>query len=191
MTEGVLGGWHSYTLLVGGLAPASPTGTLALCYYPSSMLPASSDTVTINGFTGTFNVIDLTECEQSSDKDIKYKGGIQSVDKSFSSSPILVPIPEVFNTGYDIGFIESSVITIAGVWFDGLNGRDALMEDIRTTKKAIDERYRADPLILLLSDRAYFVMVTGYSSNVVGGMGNIISFRLGLSICQGMGHYGT
>lgn len=192
LTEVASGSWYDYSWVAGYLEPASKTGVLALGYVPATeYIPLGTDysKVTIGGSTQEFTLIDLTECEQSVDPEVKYRGGIQSVDKSFSASPILVPIPRRFAEGYDIGFIESAVITIAGVWFDGLRGRDMIIEDIRTSQKCIDETKRGHPLVLILSERAYFVFITGYSSNIVGGNGNIISFRLGLSICSGTGHY--
>lgn len=188
MTENTIGMWHAYAMS-GTIAPASPTGVVGLGYVgkvPSGMQMA---TVTIEGFNATFNVIDLTETAESPNAKTSYRGGIQSVDKSFSSAPVLIPIPLEFPIGYDIGFVESSVLTIAGVWFDGLHGRDQVMEDLRTSKKLVTDKYRMSPYVFLLSDRAYFVMMTGYSSNIVGGQGDIISFRLGLSISSGNSHY--
>lgn len=191
MSETSYGGWHDYSWVAGAICPATPTGTLALGFVPSAPMGNDYGIVAIEGFTSQFTMIDLTEIAQHPDSAVSYRGGIQSVDKSFSASPINIPIPEQLAVGTDIGFVESAVITIAGVWFDGLNGRDRIMEDIRTTKKIIDERFRQSPLVFLLSNRAYFVMLTGYSSNILGGQGDIISIRLGLSICSGQGHYGT
>jgi hypothetical protein len=190
MTENKIGGWHTYSWDGGSsIIPASQTGVLGLGFVPSDIAPSFNSKITITDANTTFSVIDLTETEKSEDATIAYRGGIQSIDKSFSSSPITIPIPEEHQTGYDIGFIDSAVITISGIWFDGLTGRDSYLEDLRTTKKIIMEKYRASPLVLLMSTRAYFVMLTGYSSNIIGGQGDIISFRLGLSICQLQGHY--
>lgn len=189
MTENSRGGWHTYTW-ASGITPASPSGVLALGFVANG-LPVYS-AVAVDGLTAglQFSVIDLTESEQSTDPNCIYRGGIQSVDKSFSASPILIPVPERLAVGYDIGFIESAVVTIAGVWFDGIAGRDSIMEDLRTTKKLVSPTYKQSPLVLMISDRLYPVFITGYSSNIVGGQGNIISFRLGLSICSFTGHYG-
>ncbi len=189
MTENAIGLWHGYTWS-GTVIPASPTGTLALGFV-SSGVKTYPGSISISGITAvSFTMMDLTETQESPDPDIVYRGGIQSVDKGFSSSPILIPIPVKFPVGFDIGFVDSAVITIAGVWFDGLEGRDAVMEDLRTSKKCISANYRQSPLVLILSSRAYPVFITGYSSNIVGGQGNIISFRLGLSISDFKGHYG-
>jgi len=194
MTENTIGGWHACTW-TGVASPTASTGILSLGFVPSTVGAAAltdAATITIEGTTeGTeFTMIDLTETHESTDPDIKYRGGIQSVDKGFTSSPILVPLPYQFQWGTEIGFVDSGVFTIAGVWFDGLAGRDMLLEDIRTTKKVIKEESRGSPLILVLSSRVYPVFITGYSSNIVGGQGNIISFRLGLAITSLDGHYG-
>lgn len=150
---------------------------------------ASGALATITGIPGleTFVMIDLTEPGGTSDT---YKGGIQSVDKGFTAAPMLIPIPLQMPVSWDIGMVDSGVITIAGVWFDGLDGRDSVLEDLRTEKSHVTEQYRMSPFFLFLSKRAYPVMITGYSSNIVGGQGNIISFRLGLAICSLTGHYG-
>lgn len=188
MTENTFGRWH-IPVWGGAIVPASPTGVLALGFVSSGVVTFSS-VVTIDGISEVaFSMIDLTENEQSDHPEIKYRGGIQSVDKGFTASPINIPIPQEFPVGFDIGFIESAVFTIAGVWFDGLEGRDGYLEDIRTSKKLISEPYRQSPLILVVSNRAYPVLITGYSSNIVGGQGNIISFRLGLAISSLTGHY--
>lgn len=179
--------WKSYYFLDGAIKPASYTGVLALGYVGNSV--GAMATASVDGCNVNFNLIDLTETAVSPHTDTSYRGGIQSVDKSFSASPILVPLPLDFAVGYDIGFIESAVITIAGVWFDGITGRDEIMEDLRTCKSLVDVNRSQSPYVLLLSNRAYFVMLTGYSSNIIGGQGDVISFRLGLSICSGEGHY--
>lgn len=191
----MVGLWTSYTWDGSGLiTPASFTGVVGLGFvgletgkitgYIEKMA-----VVSIPGYTPKFNVIDLTETAESPNNNTSYRGGLQSIDKSFSASPILVPQPLAFPVSYDIGFIESAVITLSGIWFDGLHGRDAVMEDIRTGKTLISENYVQSPLVFLVSNRAYFVQITGYSSNLVGGQGDILSFRLGLSICSGNGHY--
>lgn len=188
MTESSYGAWHSYTW-GGSIIPASPTGTLAIGFVATGPMSALPGQVTIEGVNATFSMLDLTEVEESTDPSIAYRGGIQSVDKGFTSSPILIPIPQALPTGFDIGFVESGVVTIAGVWFDGLNGRDRILEDLRTTKKCVNPSYQASPLVLVISERAYPVFITGYSSNIVGGQGNVISFRLGLAIASFNGHY--
>lgn len=189
MTETSMGLWHSYSWVVSSYTPTTNVGVMGLGFIPVSTYPGLAE-VQIGGISGlNFAVIDLTESESSPDKDIMYKGGIQSIDKGFSASPILIPIPEEFSTGFDIGFIESSTITISGVWFDGLDGRDAMLEDLRTSKKIIHTDHHQSPLVFLLSSRAYPVFITGYSSNILGGQGKVISIRLGLSISSFNGHY--
>jgi len=201
------GGWYEYTWQ-SGKYPASKEGTLALGFVPANGVsdPEVRGQFKVAGVNDyTFEAIDLTETEQSSDTSCIYRGGIQSVDKGFTASPILIPLPEELQIGWDIGFVESGTITIAGVWFDGLGmvtmstgtqgqtkqtySRDIIIEDLRTTKSLIKEECRQSPLILLLSSRAYPVLITGYSSNIIGGQGNTISIRLGLAICQLKGHY--
>lgn len=183
------GQWYDYTWK-SGIIPASYVGVLALGFAAASVMDATKyGLVNISGFNQDFTMIDLTETAEDPNGSTSYRGGIQSVDKSFSASPLTIPIPQELPVGFDIGFVESAVFTIAGVWFDGIDGRDSIMEDLRTSKLLIEERRQASPLIIVLSNRAYFVHITGYSSNIVGGQGNIVSFRLGLSICSGTGHY--
>jgi hypothetical protein len=190
MTETSMGRWHSYSWVVSSYTPTTNVGVMGLGFIPQTSPYPGLAEVQIGGISGlNFAVIDLTESESSPDKDIMYKGGIQSIDKGFSAAPILIPIPEEFSTGFDIGFIESSTITISGVWFDGLDGRDAMLEDLRTSKKIIHTDHHQSPLVFLLSSRAYPVFVTGYSSNIIGGQGKVISIRLGLSISSFNGHY--
>jgi hypothetical protein len=181
--------YYSYNF-TGSIIPASKEGVVGLGFIPAAGVNWSEFAqVTIDGFTGTFVVIDITEPGGTNDA---YRGGIQSVDKSFSGQGISVPLPfELPLAAADIGFVDSATITIAGVWFDGLNGRDKVLEDLRTEKKYVHETYQTAPYVFLLSNRAYFVWLTGYSANIVGGQGNIISVRLGLSICSGKGQYGT
>ena len=189
MTETSMGRWHSYSWVVSSYAPTTNVGVMGLGFIPVSTYPGLAE-IQISGISGlNFAVIDLTESESSPDKDIMYKGGIQSIDKGFSAAPILIPIPEEFSTGFDIGFIESATITISGVWFDGLDGRDAMLEDLRTSKKIVHSSHKQSPLVFLLSSRAYPVFITGYSSNILGGQGKVISIRLGLSISSFNGHY--
>ena len=189
MTETSMGRWHSYSWVVSSYAPTTNVGVMGLGFIPVSTYPGLAE-IQISGISGlNFAVIDLTESESSPDKDIMYKGGIQSIDKGFSAAPILIPIPEEFSTGFDIGFIESATITISGVWFDGLDGRDAMLEDLRTSKKIVHSSHKQSPLVFLLSSRAYPVFITGYSSNILGGQGKVISIRLGLSITSFNGHY--
>jgi len=187
-----IGGWHDYEWKSSAsIVPASKTGVVGLGFILNPDTTYPSGVVTITGFTPEFTVIDLSEpgtdpVNGFGTKNTAYVGGIQSVDKSFSGTAITVPVPfDLATGGTDIGFVESAVITIAGVWFDGLTGRDSILEDLRTTKSWVDERYRQFPFVFLMSNRAYFVFITGYSSNFVGGQGNILSFRLGLSICSG------
>lgn len=185
-----MGRWHSYSWVVSSYAPTTNMGVMGLGFIPQTSPYTGLAEIQIGGISGlNFAVIDLTESESSPDKDIMYKGGIQSIDKGFSASPILIPIPEEFPTGFDIGFVDSSTITISGVWFDGLDGRDAMLEDLRTSKKIIHADHHQSPLVLLLSSRAYPVFITGYSSNILGGQGKVISIRLGLSISSFNGHY--
>jgi len=194
MTESTVGMWHDYAWAAGSpITPASFTGVLALGFVPISTMGDGYGQFTIPGANVTFTAVDLTEIAESPNNTTSYRGGIQSVDKSFSANPILIAIPQEFSTGYDINYIESAVITIAGVWFDGLiiSGRDAILEDLRTSKHWVNPMYYQSPFVLLLSNRAYFVYITGYSSNIVGGQGGVISFRLGLSICSIKGHYGN
>lgn len=189
MTETSMGRWHSYSWVVSSYAPTTNVGVMGLGFIPVSTYPGLAE-IQISGISSlNFAVIDLTESESSPDKDVMYKGGIQSIDKGFSASPILIPIPEEFATGFDIGFVESATITISGVWFDGLDGRDAMLEDLRTSKKIVHPDYHQSPLVFLLSSRAYPVFITGYSSNILGGQGKVISIRLGLSITSFNGHY--
>lgn len=186
MTESQHGLWHTYTW-GGSITPTSQEGALALGFVAA--VAGTCAQITIAGVNATFSMVDLTESEESTDPTIAYRGGIQSVDKGFTASPILIPIPEQFPTGFDIGFVESGVFTISGVWFDGLDGRDRTLEDLRTSKKCIATAYKQSPLVLVISNRAYPVFITGYSSNIVGGQGKIISFRLGLAIASFNGHY--
>lgn len=190
MTETSMGRWHSYTWSGSESDPTTNVGVMGLGFYAKEGVGTGLCKITVGGISDIqFTVIDLTESESSPDKDIMYKGGIQSIDKGFSASPILIPIPEEFATGFDIGFVESSTITISGVWFDGLDGRDAMLEDLRTSKKIIHTDHHQSPLVFLLSSRAYPVFITGYSSNILGGQGKVISIRLGLSISSFNGHY--
>ena len=190
MTETSMGRWHSYSWVVSSYAPTTNVGVMGLGFIPQTSPYPGLAEIQISGIdTLKFAVIDLTESESSPDKDIMYKGGIQSIDKGFSAAPILIPIPEEFSTGFDIGFIESATITISGVWFDGLDGRDAMLEDLRTSKKIVHSSHKQSPLVFLLSSRAYPVFITGYSSNILGGQGKVISIRLGLSISSFNGHY--
>ena len=190
MTETSMGRWHSYAWAGSESAPTTNVGVMGLGFIPQTSPYPGLAEIQIGGISGlNFAVIDLTESESSPDKDIMYKGGIQSIDKGFSAAPILIPIPEEFSTGFDIGFIESATITISGVWFDGLDGRDAMLEDLRTSKKIVHSSHKQSPLVFLLSSRAYPVFITGYSSNILGGQGKVISIRLGLSISSFNGHY--
>jgi len=190
MTETSMGRWHSYTWTGSESDPTTNVGVMGLGFYAKAGIEPDLCKITVDGIQDIqFTVIDLTESESSPDKDVMYKGGIQSIDKGFSASPILIPIPEEFSTGFDIGFVESATITISGVWFDGLDGRDAMLEDLRTSKKIVHPDYHQSPLVFLLSSRAYPVFITSYSSNILGGQGNIISIRLGLSITSFNGHY--
>jgi len=185
-----MGRWHSYTWTGSESDPTTNVGVMGLGFYAKAGIETDLCKITVDGIQDIqFTVIDLTESESSPDKDVMYKGGIQSIDKGFSASPILIPIPEEFATGFDIGFVESATITISGVWFDGLDGRDAMLEDLRTSKKIVHPDYHQSPLVFLLSSRAYPVFITGYSSNILGGQGNVISIRLGLSITSFNGHY--
>ena len=148
---------------------------------------ASGAAATVGGIEEQFVMIDLTEPGGTSET---YKGGIQSIDKGFTAAPMLIPIPLQMPVSWDIGMVDSGTFTIAAVWFDGLEGRDSILQDLRTEKTLVTEKYRMSPYILFLSNRAYPVMMTGYSSNIVGGQGDIISIRLGLAICSLQGHYG-
>lgn len=187
MTEYSRGLWHTYTLSGGGTE--SHVGILGLGFVAKASISGLA-LASIGGINGVeFTVVDLTETAESTDENVKYRGGIQSVDKGFTASPILLPIPEEFPTGFDIGFVESGIFTISGVWFDGLDGRDQILEDLRTSKKLIHDNYKQSPFVLLLSNRAYPVFITGYSTNILGGQGNVISIRLGLAIASFNGHY--
>lgn len=189
------GGWYSYSWS-GAIKPASNAGVVALgAILTSGYEDISSSSISISGISSlTFNLIDLTETGMKKTdngfNDIVYRGGIQSLDKGFTSSPISIPIPVSLPVGYDIGFVDSGIVTIATVWFDGLDGRDKIFEDWRTLKNSISENYRSSPLIFVLSNRAYGAFLTGYSSNLIGGQGNIISARIGLQLCRLDEHYG-
>lgn len=112
-------------------------------------------------------------------------GGIQSINRTLTKTPILCPIPDDDPIGVDINIIESDTIRINTIWFDGIGDNSTyLAAENMFLKRGWSVENKTKPYRLTMGDRQYYVMLNTWTADLTGGWGDTIPVSISLSIVQ-------
>lgn len=112
-------------------------------------------------------------------------GGIQSISRSMTKNPIIIPIPDSEPIGVDINMIEADTFRISTIWFDGIaNGSTYASAETMFMKSDWAIADRSKPYRFQMGEREYYVMLNSWTADLTGGWGDTIPVTISLSIVQ-------
>lgn len=108
------------------------------------------------------------------------------VTYSLSKNPIVIPMPNAENYGFDIGFTESESITVNMTALDSASSGSLAM----TLKNAIRKQTGVaagslnKPMTFVWGDNTFYVLPRGLTIKQESGQGDIVSFTLQLEVVK-------
>jgi hypothetical protein len=110
-------------------------------------------------------------------------GGVQSINRTLSKTPIIIPVPNQEPIGLDLNMIESDTIRINTIWFDGIGPNSTyIAAENFFMKVGWPDADKMKPYRFQMGSWQCWVMLNTWTADLSGGWGDTLPVTISLSV---------